>query len=322
MLSIRDTILYYTVGVLASKTLTLLVVKLIQFKNKSNDIKMSKSLIVLYSVFPIITLVVGIILIGGFGADIDPLYSIFGVLAEILLVVANISVFYLFERYSIKSNKEFEMELEQNQLNLKREYLEDKLEKQILSAKEMHDLKNELFAIKQLLKEDFDSGIKKIDEVCQIVNGMQNIVYTSNDSVDALINNKKKIIDANDIDFKCDCYISGFEGINIIDLCVLLGNLIDNAIEACLKLDLNRKIQLSFRQVNDSLNIIIKNTFINDGNLELSTTKKNKLNHGYGLGSIKAIVKKYNGYVDINKSDELFTVSILLNSVEDVHIMH
>lgn len=318
---IRETILYYTVGVLASKTLTFLIVKLIQFKNKTNDIKVSKSIIALYSIFPIITLVVGIILIGGFGTDIDPIYSVIGVIAEILLVIANISVFYIFERYARKTNIQFELQLEQEQLKIQSQYLEDKIEKQILSAKEMHDLKNELFAIKQLLLNNTDAGINKIDEMCQVVEGMQSIVYTSNTSIDSLINSKKKEIDSNSINFKCDCYISGFDEINDMDLCILLGNLLDNAIEACLKLECNKNIRLNFKQVDNFLNIIIKNTYNNENNEELSTTKDNKLNHGYGLKSVKAIVEKYEGDFQVIKDDSYFTISILLKNTKDKPVM-
>lgn len=319
--AIRETILYYTVGVLASKTLTFLIAKLIQFKNKTNDIKVSKSIIALYSIFPIITLAVGIILIGGFGADIDPIYSVIGVIAEILLVIANISVFYIFERYARKTNIQFELQLEQEQLKLQSQYLEEKIEKQTLSAKEMHDLKNELFAIKQLLLNNTDAGINKIDEICQVVEGMQSIVYTSNTSIDSLINSKKKEIDSNSINFKCDCYISGFDEINDMDLCILLGNLLDNAIEACLKLECNKNIRLNFKQVDNFLNIIIKNTYNNENNEELSTTKDNKLNHGYGLKSVKAIVEKYEGDFQVIKDDSYFTISILLKNTKDKPVM-
>lgn len=319
--TIRETILYYTVGVLASKALTFLIVKLIQFKNKTTCIKVSKSIIALYSIFPIITLVVGIILIGGFGADIDPIYSVIGVIAEILLVIANISVFYIFERYVRKTNIQFELQLEQEQLKLQSQYLEEKIEKQTLSAKEMHDLKNELFAIKQLLLSNTDAGINKIDEICQVVEGMQSIIYTSNTSIDSLINSKKKEIDLNNINFKCDCYISGFDEINDMDLCILLGNLLDNAIEACLKLDYNRNIRLNFKQVDNFLNIIIKNTYNNENNEELSTTKDNKLNHGYGLKSVKAIVEKYEGDFQVIKDDSYFTISILLRNTKDKPVM-
>lgn len=319
--AIRETILYYTVGVLASKTLTFLIAKLIQFKNKINDIKVSKSIIALYSIFPIITLAVGIILIGGFGADIDPIYSVIGVIAEILLVIANISVFYIFERYARKTNIQFELQLEQEQLKLQSQYLEEKIEKQTLSAKEMHDLKNELFAIKQLLLSNIDAGISKIDEICQVVEGMQSIIYTSNTSIDSLINSKKKEIDLNNINFKCDCYISGFDEINDMDLCILLGNLLDNAIEACLKLECNRNIRLNFKQVDNFLNIIIKNTYNNEKNEGLSTTKESKLNHGYGIKSVKAIVEKYEGDFQVIKDDSYFTISILLRNTKDKPVM-
>ena len=319
--AIRETILYYTVGVLASKTLTFLIAKLVQFKNKTNDLKVSKSIIALYSIFPIITLVVGIILIGGFGADIDPIYSTIGVVAEILLVIANISVFYIFERYARKTNIQFKLQLEQEQLKLQSQYLEEKIEKQTLSAKEMHDLKNELFAIKQLLLSNTDAGISKIDEICQVVEGMQSIIYTSNTSVDSLINSKKKEIDSNNIIFKCDCYISGFDEINDMDLCILLGNLLDNAIEACLKLECNKNIRLNFKQVDNFLNIIIKNTYNNEINEELLTTKENKINHGYGLKSVKSIVEKYEGDFQFIKDDSYFTISILLRNIKDKPVM-
>lgn len=317
--AIQDTILYYTVGVLASKTLTLLVVKLIQFNKKSNDIKVSKSIIALYSIFPVITLSVGVILISGFGTNIDPTYSVIGAIAEILLVIANISVFYIFEIYARKSTKQFELELEQSQLIIQTQYLEEKIEKQTISAKEMHDLKNQLFAIRSLINEDPDKGARKIDELCQIVEGMQRIVYTTNVSIDSLINSKKKFIDEYNIEFKCECFISGFDGIDIIDICILLGNLMDNAIEACLKINSKRSIKLSFKQVDSYLNITVKNTYFNEGNDELVTTKENKFNHGYGIKSVKSIVKKYGGDFQIIKDNDYFIVSILLKNYNNVN---
>ena len=317
--AIQDTILYYTVGVLASKTLTLLVVKLIQFNKKSNDIKVSKSIIALYSIFPVITLSVGVILISGFGTNIDPTYSVIGAIAEILLVIANISVFYIFEIYARKSTKQFELELEQSQLKIQTQYLEEKIEKQTVSAKEMHDLKNQLFAIRSLVNDNPIIGIKKIDEVCQIVEGMQNIVYSTNVSIDSLINCKKKVIDEYNIDFKCECFVSGFDGIDVIDICVLLGNLLDNAIEACLKINSNRSIKLRFKQVENYFSIVVKNTFLNEDNDDLVTTKENKMNHGFGIKSVKSIVKKYGGDFQIIKDDDYFIVSILLKNCNDVN---
>ncbi len=311
---IQNTLLYYTVGVLCSKSLAYLIIKFIQLKNKATSIKVSKSIILLYSILPIITLMIGIMLIGGLGTNITSRYSTYGVIAEILLVIANISVFYIFENYVNKANLEHKLELETEQHNIETKYLEEKIEKQILSAKEMHDLKNQLFAIKDLMHSDQNDGINKINEICEIVEGMQNIVYTTNTSLDSLINSKKTKINLYNIEFLCDCFIASFNNIDNIDLCIIVGNLLDNAVEASLKIETNRKIILNFRQVNNFLNIIIKNRYNKEDNQNLETTKNNKLNHGFGLNNIKSIIKKYDGNLQIIKDEDYFITSVLIKN--------
>ena len=128
-----------------------------------------------------------------------------------------------------------------------------------------------------------------------------------------------KVIDEYNIDFKCECFVSGFDGIDVIDICVLLGNLLDNAIEACLKINSNRSIKLRFKQVENYFSIVVKNTFLNEDNDDLVTTKENKMNHGFGIKSVKSIVKKYGGDFQIIKDDDYFIVSILLKNCNDVN---
>lgn len=310
---IKNSILYYTVGVLASKSITILIVKLIQFKYKSNEINLPKSVILLFSIFPIITLGVGILLIGVFGVDINPKYAGVGVISELLLIIANITVFYLFEIYAKKNNEEYFLKIEQESLKLQTKYLEEKIDKQIVSSKEMHDLKNKLFAIKNMLENNYTDGINKIDEVCEIVQGMQNITYTSNNAIDSLINSKKRTIDANNINFKCECYVCGFENYKEIDLCALIGNLLDNSIEACLNIK-DRIIKLYFKQVDEYLNIIIKNTYSKDMVIQdFKTSKNNKYLHGFGLLNVETICKSYNGSIKIYQND-YFEVSVLLRN--------
>lgn len=310
---IKNSILYYTVGVLASKSITILIVKLIQFKYKSNEINLPKSVILLFSIFPIITLGVGILLIGVFGVDINPKYAGVGVISELLLIIANITVFYLFEIYAKKNNEEYFLKIEQESLKLQTKYLEEKIDKQIVSSKEMHDLKNKLFAIKNMLENNYTDGINKIDEVCEIVQGMQNITYTSNNAIDSLINSKKRTIDDNNINFKCECYVCGFESYNEIDLCALIGNLLDNSIEACLNIK-DRIIKLYFKQVDEYLNIIIKNTYSKDMIIQdFKTSKNNKDLHGFGLLNVETICKSYNGSIKIYQND-YFEVSVLLRN--------
>ena len=130
-----------------------------------------------------------------------------------------------------------------------------------------------------------------------------------------------KIIGEYNISFKCNCFVSGFDEINIIDLCVLVGNLLDNAIEACQKIDKQKRIQVSFKQEGNFLNVIIKNTYIDEKNNDLLTTKDNKLNHGYGIKSVRSIVEKYEGTFKIIKNNGYFIVSVLLKNVKDKFVM-
>ena len=107
------------------------------------------------------------------------------------------------------------------------------------------------------------------------------------------------------------------EDINIPDndLSVLLGNLFENAIEACLTLNSYKKIILKARLDNRSLFITMDNTF--DGKLKTDknnhylSTKKN--GSGLGLLSIKNTVERYNGLLLIDPSNQVFKVSVMLN---------
>ena len=192
------------------------------------------------------------------------------------------------------------------------EYLKDLVERQTKAGKAMHDLKNQLFAIRQLLKDDYDVGRQKIDEICDAVNAFQNAVYTGESEIDALINSKVRAF--TNTEFYCECYISGFGGIDRIDLCVVLGNLLDNAAESCAKTG-GGKIRLKFLQHSNMLNIILSNTFA--GEVEIKdcvpeTSKENALAHGFGLKSVRSIVQKYKGDMRISAENGQFTVSVLL----------
>lgn len=309
---ISQSIVYYTAGVIVSKSLALLGIKMFQYTHKKSDIRLSPSFVVAICVFPFTSLVVSIILIGGYGANMVSSIAVLGALAIILLSAANIIVYILFERFVKEQGEKSELALEQTKLRLESEYLKDLVERQTKAGKAMHDLKNQLFAIRQLLKDDYGAGRHKIDEICDAVNVFQNAVYTGESEIDALINSKVRALTG--IEFSCECYISGFGDIDRIDLCVVLGNLLDNAAEACAKAG-GGKIRLKFLQHGNMLNIILSNTFAGEIEIKDSvpeTSKENALAHGFGLKSVKSIVQKYKGDMRICAENGQFIVSVLL----------
>lgn len=307
---VTGTILYYTVGVLSSKLLTLMIVKLFNHKYQKKDIEVNWKLTAIFLIMPIITLTVGVTIIGASKDYNDKGIQLMGAIGETLLVFANLIVFYLFESYGISLKKQYELESNEYQMRLEYDYLNEIITRQTISAKEMHDLKNQLYAIRDAIKNKDGKGMEMIDSICDTVNAVQEIKYTNNSAINALINSKKKLMDEKNICLNCDVNVEDFDFMDTLDACSLLGNLLDNAIEALDKEEV-KNISLKMIEHSNYLSIQIFNnsTKLNE---DLKTTKKNKEAHGYGLQNVKEIVKKYQGNIQIKQIDDKFIVSIIL----------
>lgn len=310
-----DNIVYYTVAVLLSMVIAFFIVKVLVYKYKPNELNLSMKTLLLFLFFPVVTFVVGVLLIGSFGNEISNSMGVMGSVSIALLVVANIFIFYLFERYALQLNKKNMINLEFEKLKRDKSYFQELISRQSESSKVMHDLKNQLFAIKTLIKKDVTLAIEQIDNICEVVQSKESIIFTRNQSVDALINTKKQTMDENNITFSCDSFTSGFGDINDIDLCIILGNLLDNSIEACMEISGPRSINVSFRQLGNCISIEVSNTISKTieiiGDL-IPSTKSDKYNHGIGIKSVREIVSRYNGTVDLSSMDKTFNVSIML----------
>ena len=315
--SVLDDIVYYSVGVLVSKSIALIGVKIFQYKYSPGAIQVTIPFVVAISLFPLITFGIGVVLIGGIGDALGSGFSIAGACVIILLTIADVLIFFLFENYAKQQKIKSNLELESAKLQIESEYLNEIIQKQVMSSKAMHDLRNQLFAIKELIKSGNERGIQKIEEICDTVSAAQNIIYTNDTEIDALINSKVHTASLNGISLTCQCHFSGFGKIDGIDLCVLIGNLLDNAIEACKKFDGEKYIEMSVLQRANMVNIIVVNPFVGavcSKNGLYCTSKNDKYAHGFGLKSVKSIVNKYDGYIELSGEMNLFTVSVLLPS--------
>lgn len=307
---VTGTILYYTVGVLSSKLLALMIAKLFAHKYKKKDIQVNWKLTTTFLILPIITLTVGVTIIGASKDYNNRGIQLMGAIGEALLVFANLIVFYLFESYGTSLKKQYELESNEHQMKLEYEYLNEIITRQTISAKEMHDLKNQLYAIRDAIKNDDAKGLEMIDGICKTVNSAQEIKYTTNSAINALINSKKKLMDEKKIKLNCDINVLNFDFMASLDACALLGNLLDNAIEALDKEE-NKNITLKMIEHGNYLSIQISNDSSKQ-NENLETTKKNKNAHGYGLKNVKEIVEKYQGNLQIKQTEGKFIVSIIL----------
>lgn len=179
-----------------------------------------------------------------------------------------------------------------------------------------HDYKNTYNLIYTLIEENkLEEAQRYIEKNIQSVEPIGTIVNTNSDIVNAIVGSK--ILTANNKGIKTTFMsVSNFEGIHDLDISAILGNLYNNAIEACEQCDMdNRMIHLKISENNGAYMISMKNTInksVIKNNPELMTTKKDRDMHGLGTKIIKDHVNKYNGITDYYEENGYFCCLILL----------
>lgn len=174
-----------------------------------------------------------------------------------------------------------------------------------------HDMKNHILALQVLVQR------KEVEEANQYLDSMKNFmtnpeeyVKTGNDMVDSLLN--YKIQKANEVLNVVETKISIPEQLRLhsFDLNVLLGNLLDNAIDASMQTE-NKKLKITIKLDKGILFLNICNScqrIVYGRKNFLETTKEDKVNHGIGLKNVHRIVEKYHGDIEfIYENDSMET---------------
>mgnify|MGYP004467625367 CR=1 FL=1 len=176
----------------------------------------------------------------------------------------------------------------------------------------IHDYKNNIISLTQLAEDGNIDEIKRyLKRENKLLDTKMFYTKTGNTMVDAMVNTKQKIAEKKEIIFLTNIIIPKKCRVNGIDLANILGNLIDNAMEACEKED-NAYIDINIKPNKKFLMIVIKNKFKGGTMENMETTKNNKKFHGIGLKSVKNIVENYNGEISFDIDKNEFCVTILL----------
>lgn len=183
-----------------------------------------------------------------------------------------------------------------------------------------HDFKNASIGIRELLdKKDFEGALEILDSYDNaLLDSMPALIKfdTGNNIVDALLSDKQnKALKSNtNIEF---AGAVATDSILPLDLCIIFGNAVDNAIEACEKIESQEKvINISCYCRGGYMMLTIANPVEKDiaiVNNHIKTTKEDKANHGFGLFSINKIVRKYDGRMELECKNNVFTINIDLN---------
>lgn len=177
-----------------------------------------------------------------------------------------------------------------------------------------HDLKHQIRAIRYMNQEEIDAYLNEMEESIQIY---ESIVKTGNEVLDTILTEKSLYCKERGITVSCVADGSQMRFMNTIDLYAILGNALDNAMEAVEKFECEEERQIDvmiYRQQQFLvINIInpMKENLVFEEELP-RTTKKDRFHHGFGLKSIRYIVKKYDGNLNVSTEDGCFSLKILL----------
>lgn len=179
-----------------------------------------------------------------------------------------------------------------------------------------HDYKNKMLVLQGLLEqEDLEKAKEYLLEVTQKIEYVKAYSRTGNVILDSVINYKLSKAQEQGIDVTAEIKLPDRIQMEDDDMVVIMGNLLDNAIEATNKLTQNRKIELDLAEIKGMLCIKVQNTF--DGKVKISkgkfrTRKEDSVNHGIGLDSVESIVEKYQGEMKVSYEDKIFITALYL----------
>lgn len=249
---------------------------------------------------------------------IDETGTNFMVLADVIfLLLATFSYLYLEEQVEYEQRKKNEYQILQDEMRRRMEQAEIYQENFENQRAMIHDFNHHLCTIEELLrKENHVQAMNYMNQVLDNELTISEVITTENSILDALLNYKYSVAKKHLIAMQFD--ITSFHELPCeeSEMVILIGNLLDNAIEACQKIK-GRKI-ICFKWIDDSEMILcsVRNTVEHDVEIqdgELETTKKEKQLHGYGLKNVRHIVNKSGGISELACKDGWFQYTIIWN---------
>lgn len=207
------------------------------------------------------------------------------------------------------------------QIEFYKEQMDERKEADLNIKSIRHDMKNHLICILECLEqENWHYAKKYVDDLLNNPNYFKNNygINSGNIVIDAILNHKNTVM--TELHIKMDTHIEIPDNLqfNDADICVILGNCLDNSIEAVSKIEdeTNRVVRVEIVYRRGTLLIKITNPYT--GKLEKDkygnfvTTKVDTENHGIGLNSVKNVVRKYDGILNNRSDNYMFIIQILL----------
>lgn len=234
-----------------------------------------------------------------------------------LICLINISIYYLYEKVEMAYQQTVRTAIMEQQIKMYTNQFDIIYESQKNIRSLRHDIKNHLLMISSyLLNTKYEEAIHYVEDLGGKLQVENEFVKSGNFEIDSILNYKLKKAELLGCKVNTKVVVPAEEFMSVLDLNIILGNLLDNAIEATQNI-IEKNIDIYLKYMMGVVYISIYNSY--DGNLIktkerfLSTKTASITKHlGIGLENIKEIVHKYDGIIEIKHDESTFKVDIVL----------
>ncbi len=300
---------YNMIGMVISKTICFSLYAVIQRISRQGEEKMDIRSWLPLLVVPVVSLL-SFMMVTEYVLRIEKINGPLVLISTLAIFFMNVLVFFIYQRLQENATAKEKLSLMEQQAEIQAKHYSDIEIAHTNTRAIWHDMNNHMTALSSYVRGgDLENVRAYLEEIGKTVHEMALPSCTGNPVVDALLNEKRLRAQTLGIEMELPVLVLPENAIRPMDLCIVLGNALDNAIEACEKVQGRKFILVRMERYAENLLLVIHNSAVDDGNTELKTTKKDKSNHGFGLGNIKKALEKYDGSFELGLEGDVFKFS-------------
>ena len=177
-----------------------------------------------------------------------------------------------------------------------------------------HDYRNHINNMKiQLSQENYDGLSDYLNELADDLDTVDTVIKTGNVMADAILNSKLNVAEKMNVQLNVKANVPEMLPMSDVELCSLLGNMLDNAVEACGTLpEEERFMRVYIGKLKGQLYLSVQNSAGKVRKEKGSYLSTKEGEHGYGLFRIDRVAKKYGGYVNRQNEEGIFATELLI----------
>lgn len=305
---------YLLLGIIVSKALDLAVGYAFCMKNRMKIIEINKTYWLIFFLLFTSAVVTTFLILGMLSELNSSNYNIMAMVSCIGLYASTFLALYLYARSQQQNQIIRYQEQAEQQMQAQLKHMDEIILRQNELRAFRHDINNQLTALSGYLDAGDLAGSRQyLAGISDHFKSASPAINTGNNALDAILSAKRALAENHGIRFTSKLRVQENLPIAPEDLCIIFGNALDNAIEACDRLpaDAERAIALHLLQDAHTLTCIVTNTAPSRRSASFVTSKADKAQHGFGLNNIREALDKYGVMPEITWEDGRFTLAFV-----------